>query len=111
MKLSRRDFLKYASLLGAISPAFNVDLIRDNLDKFTVEQLEELGKVEKIEKGPVAPYHMFSDRYYAVHLKDDNTVYMWRKEIIKHYGSVDDFLDNVNVDRLDIASPPANWND
>lgn len=109
-KLTRRDFLKYVSLLGAISPVFNVDLIRDNLDKFTDEQLKAAGKIESIIKLPPSPYMLSSERdMYMVTLRDGRIIYHSRDYIERIYGSILHYIKE--TEPISIKSIPANWND
>ncbi len=113
MKLSRRDFLKRLALLGSIAPFIDVDKLSKNLPDFTNEQLKELSKVDKVEVSSPNVYMAYQPNWYKVTLKDGNVLYMSKDEILKHYGTVLNFLkidDNISS-IYPARNYPANLND
>ncbi len=113
MKLSRRDFLKRLALLGSIAPFIDTEKLSENLSDFTNKQLKELAKVDKVEATPSNVYMAYQPDWYKVTMKDGNVLYMSKDEILKHYGSVLNFL-KIDDDVSSIYPArdyPANLND
>ena len=90
-KISRREFLKRLSFIGAIAPFVDIDKLSHNLPDFTTEQLEELSKVEQVKEVPIL-YSAFDSDLWHVTLKDGTNFTMSKSEMTCQYGNVTNYL-------------------
>ena len=117
-KLTRREFLKYVTLLGAISPIFDIDLIRNNLSNFTVDQLKAISEIQDIKRGVEIqsnPYVLFIPEKWLITFKDGTQTFIDEREMNYRYGGINSYLmSRPDVENYELrARPdhPANWND
>lgn len=105
MKLSRRDFLRYITLLGSFAPFIDVDKVKENLTDFSYDQLKSISEIESIKLSAWGPYQAAKDykNYYDIKLKNGTELWMHEGQIKERYGDIlNYFLDN---------SKPFNIND
>ena len=110
-KISRREFLKRLSFIGAIAPFVDIDKLSQNLPDFTTEQLEELSKVEQVKEVPIL-YSAFDSGLWHVTLKDGTNFTMRKSEMVYRYGNIDNYL-KINDDAYMVwdNDDKAWWND
>lgn len=111
--MNRRDFLKRVLALSAIASFVDVDLLRNNLDKFSNEQLDSLKEIETIKPSIVGPYclrprHTRDNKYYDIQLKDGQRLWLSDIQIKERYG---DILDYLLESKSVLLIHSANWND
>jgi hypothetical protein len=112
-KLTRREFIKYALMLGAIAPIFDIELLKKNLDKFTHEQLSSIKDIESIELSDCSPYylqpsHTWNNEYYDIELKNGQRLWLSDIQIKERYGDILDYF--IDSDYKPTDAPPAIWN-
>lgn len=89
-KISRREFLKRLSFIGAIVPF--VDKLSQNLPDFTTEQLEELSKVKEVPQSYYIENYVEKPDLWHITLKDGTQSTMRKSEMVYRYGNVDNYL-------------------
>lgn len=115
MKLSRRDFLKYITLLGSFAPFIDVDKVKENLADFSYDQLKSISEIESIRLSGCSPYclaagHTWDNEYYDVYLKSGDKLWLSDRQIEERYGNIlDYFLDDTKP--FNINDYPAILND
>lgn len=114
MKLSRRNFLKYTALLGAIVPLFDIEKIKANPTDFSPEQLKSISEIQDIQKADTSPYYLprHGFGYYDVYLKSGKRILLDTDEVKERYGDILSYL--IEYSRPDLRIDDAHraiWND
>jgi hypothetical protein len=112
-KITRREFIKYALMLGAIAPIFDIELLKKNLGKFTQQQLESIRDIEWIQLSSRSPYclqpnHTWNNEYYDIELKNGQRLWLSDIQIKERYGDILDYF--IDSDYKPTGAPPAIWN-